>query len=212
MQAQLLANNELNITGNAITAPIVNGNMIPWNITLQSGSSILATGNGIVGQDGVGALPVSLTNYGTINVNSSGALLTGGGNVTNYGTIIGGFNGVDISTTNGGVVSSPVFNSLVNNYGTIAGGTTGVHLGLGGTVNNYSGTITGLFAIQSEQSESGINSGPIIVNNYATIGNLILTNTGVLINAGGTINNFSGSEILAGTYRSSYSKWLSNNK
>ncbi len=200
MQAQLLANDTLNVVGSAITAPIVIGSPTPWTITLQTGSNIIATGNGIVGNDGVGSLPINLTNYGTINVNTSGALLTGGATVTNYGSITGGFNGVDISSANGGVVT-PVTNSVVNNYGTISAGTAGVHLGLGGTINNYAGgSINGFVAIETEVSQNGIPSGPTTVNNYATIGDLNTASIGVLMNAGGTVNNYAGSNILAGTY------------
>lgn len=199
MIAQLLANNTLTINGNGITAPIT-GSTIPWQITLQALSTLSTDSNGVVGEDGPNALPVTLNNYGRIDVKNSGALLTGGGFVTNFGTIIGDFNGVDISSTNGGTVFSPFTDSQVTNYGNIVGGTTGIHLGLGGTVNNNSGIITGLFGIETDNAQGAIPSGPITVNNYATIGAPTVINTGVLIAAGGTVNNFAGGEILAGTY------------
>jgi hypothetical protein len=198
MQAQLLTGSTLTINGSAITAPIVIGSSIPWTITLQSNSQINATSNGIVGIDGVGALPINLINNGSVSVTDNGALLTGGGNVTNYGDISGNFNGVDLSSSNGGTVVSDV-TSLVNNFGTILGGTTGIHMGLGGTINN-NGTIDGEFAIQTEQSENSIISAPLVLNNSGTIGNTTTTNTAVLINAGGTFNNFAGAQILAGTF------------
>lgn len=199
--AELVSGASIDVTGTAIY--VTPSMTTPWTINLDTGSTITGTGgaDGIATSDGTGVQPITLNNGGTVNVGLSGFLLPSGATVTNTGTIIAGFNGIDISTSNGGTIVNPVYNSSVYNSGTIVGGTTGVHLGLGGTITNTSsGTIDGLFAIQTEQSENGIPSSAVTLNNSGTIGNLTTTNTGVLIISGGTINNYAGSSILAHTY------------
>ncbi|GAA4762717.1 autotransporter-associated beta strand repeat-containing protein [Novosphingobium ginsenosidimutans] len=144
-------------------------------------------GQNTSGQTGIGT--VSNDFGATIRGNRFGVILSGGGTVYNYGSIIGpDFSSGTLTGFGGGVliqaqVSEPGKIGTIINNGSITGG-SGVSFGgalSSGIVENY-GTITGTRLAGVDNSSSGV----VTVNNFGTITGV----RGVLAREGAiTLNN-----------------------
>jgi uncharacterized protein with beta-barrel porin domain len=185
-------------------------------VLLNAGGTV--TNSGSIRATGTSAVGVSLYAGGTVNNLTGGTIIgtqygvgpspggnTGGGTVTNWGSITGtgaystgiGLNGGG-SVTNqpGGTVSGGAYGvsifgnrGTVTNAGTITGGILGVYLGAGGMVTNQVGG-----TISSPGNAVQITGGAGAVTNAGTI-SVTGTYTAVVLDGGGTVTNYANGTI-----------------
>ena len=167
-----------------------------FGVELLHGGSVTNSGTGLIqGSEGVSITGGvgTITNSGTINGTSGAGIdLGAGGYVGNSGTI----RGADAVTITGGV-------GTVTNSGTIISSVSGedfsrpVYLAAGGSVYN-TGTIRGgIYAVEITGSAGTITNSGTIIGDFAPGG------AGIVLRAGGSIDNqaglIQGSVIIYGT-------------
>jgi len=190
-------------------------------LTLQTGSALVgdAVGSTYSGADnalvlqGTGTANNNFLNFNTLSVQASGVWTLGGtssfgtttvvtGTLVNTGSLTSALT-VDAGA---GFTNSGTFTdisglgvqlqgdaTLINQKGgTITGGGVGVNVADSGSVTN-AGTITG-----ATWGVYGQNSATV-VNNSGSISGTGTSSTGVLLLAGGTVNNYAGGTISGGS-------------
>ncbi|GAB0113051.1 Hint domain-containing protein [Acidisoma sp. C75] len=183
-----------------ISNSITQGTTLTSNPVLitSTGSVIVSNADAITAPGTTAPSGWTITNQGTVvasGATHNGINLSGGGSITNSGTISGYLNGINVAggiatVTNTGTIDSSPTKIVANtpNYKY-----DGIFLANGGLVTNTSGTIYGGI------SGVDISGGSGTVNNTGLIDTTTLQGNGVGLEKGGTVIN-AGSNGIYGDF------------